>query len=319
VLSRVKLIAEPWDTGPDGYQLGNFPPGWAEWNDQYRDGVRSYWKGDSGVLPGLSARLLGSSDMFERRGRRSWSSVNFVTAHDGFTLTDTVSYNDKHNEANLEDNRDGHSHNYSWNCGVEGTTDDEDVLDLRDQLRRAMIATLLVSQGTPMLLMGDEVGRSQGGNNNAYCQDNAMNWLQLEGLGPRDAAFLEFVRNLVAMRRDGALFRQDRFLHGAPTGPDAVEVHWLRPDGHQMQDGDWHDPRARTLGMLLRDRTRQAVLLFNSHFDPVLFTLPSELGEDWEVRLNTVTGEIGPGTGVISASAPVAAPPRGLLLLEAPR
>ncbi len=319
VLSRVKLIAEPWDTGPDGYQLGNFPPGWAEWNDQYRDGVRSYWKGDAGNLPDLSARLLGSSDRFERRGRRSWSSVNFVTAHDGFTLKDTVSYNEKHNEANLEDNRDGHSNNQSWNCGVEGETDDDEVLDLRDRLRRAMVATLMVSQGTPMLLMGDEVGRSQGGNNNAYCQDNEMNWLNLVELEPRDAAFLEFVRAVVALRSDCSLFRQDRFLHGAPTGPEAVEVHWLRPDGEAMRDDDWNNPEARALGMLLRDRTRQVVLLLNSHFEPVPFTLSAEIAGEWRVMLDTASGEVRPDAEPLSAVDPVDVPARGLLALEAAR
>ena len=319
VLGRVKLIAEPWDTGPDGYQVGNFPPGWAEWNDQYRDGVRSYWKGDSGALPELSARLLGSSDRFERRGRRSWASVNFVTAHDGFTLIDTFSYNDKHNEANLEENRDGHSHNLSWNCGIEGVTDDTEVLDLRDRMRRAMISTLLVSQGTPMLLMGDEVGRSQGGNNNAYCQDNAMNWLEVEGADPRDLAFLAFTRAVIALRRDCSLFRQDRFLHGAPTGPEAVEVHWMRTDGRGMEDDDWREPEARALGMLLRDRERQVAVLFNSHFEPVAFAAPEGAGEVWRVMLDTAAGEVWPEARAVWAEGPVDVPARALLVLEARR
>jgi len=316
VLSRVKLIAEPWDTGPNGYQLGNFPPGWAEWNDQYRDGMRGYWKGDPGGIRRLSAGLLGSAERFDSRGRRPWASVNFVTAHDGFTLMDTVSYNEKHNAANLEDNRDGHSHNYSWNCGVEGPTDDEDVLDLRDRMRRAMMATLLVSQGTPMLLMGDEVGRSQGGNNNAYCQDNEMNWLQLDGLDPRDAAFQEFVRGMIALRADTPLLRQDRFLHGDPTGPAGVEVHWLRPDGEPMEDGDWHAPVARTLGMFLRDRERVMAVLCNSHYQAVPFALPS-VAEDWEVLVNTATGALRPGAGIVCSSEPVSVPARGMLVLEA--
>jgi isoamylase len=181
VLSGVKLIAEPWDTGPSGYQVGNFPPGWAEWNDGYRDTVRGFWKGDAGLAPRLAGKLLGSADIFAKDGRRPWASVNFVTAHDGFTLMDLVSYNDKHNEANQEGNRDGHSHNLSWNCGAEGETDDEEIIALRDRQRRNFMATLLLSQGTPMILMGDELGRSQGGNNNAYCQDNEINWMDWTG------------------------------------------------------------------------------------------------------------------------------------------
>jgi glycogen operon protein len=317
VLSQVKLIAEPWDTGPDGYQLGNFPPGWAEWNDQYRDGVRSYWKGDAGALPSLSARLLGSAGLFERRGRRPWSSVNFVTAHDGFTLKDTVSYNEKHNEENLEDNRDGHSHNYSWNCGVEGDSSDEDVLDLRDRLRRAMMATLLVSQGTPMILMGDEIGRSQGGNNNAYCQDNAMNWLDLRSVDARDAEFFRFVRKMIVLRARQPLLRQTVFLHGAPAGPDATEVHWYRPDGNGMQDSDWHEPEARALCMVLCDRHSHAALLFNSHYEPVPFRLDAALPSEWTVLVNTATGAVGDTVGRVATDEGINVPARALLVLEA--
>ena len=310
MLGTVKLIAEPWDTGPDGYQVGSFPPGWAEWNDQYRDTVRSYWKGDAGTLPALASRLLGSAEVFERRGRRPWASVNFVTAHDGFTLKDTVSYNDKHNEANGEDNRDGHSDNRSWNCGVEGPTDDEEVLDLRDCMRRAMMATLMLSQGTPMLLMGDEVGRSQGGNNNAYCQDNAMNWLELEGLDPRDAAFLDFMRRLIAFRAARPLFRQPSFLRTRASMSDQVEVAWLRPDGTAMEEADWHNSEARALGMLLRNTAGQALLLFNGHFEAVPFELP---GSEWEIVLDTSTGQVGRG----KARPPEAVPARALVVLEA--
>jgi glycogen operon protein len=306
VLGRVKLIAEPWDTGPEGYQLGNFPPGWAEWNDQYRDTVRSYWKGDAGALPALASRLLGSAEYFERRGRRPWSSINLVTAHDGFTLADTVAYNDKHNEANQEDNRDGHDDNRSWNCGVEGPTDHPEVLDLRDHLRRSMMATLLLSQGTPMILMGDEVGRTQGGNNNAYCQNNAMNWLKLDELHPRDEAFLDFVRDLVALRRSRPLFRHPTFLHNRPA--------WLRPDGEAMREEDWHDVEARTLGLLLRDRASQVLMLFNSHFEPVRFRLPAAT---WRRLVDTSTGErrLGGMPGV--AASPISVPARALLVLEA--
>jgi glycogen operon protein len=312
VLGRAKLIAEPWDTGPDGYQLGHFPPGWAEWNDQYRDTVRSYWKGDSGALQGLAARMLGSSEFFERRGRRPWSSINFVTAHDGFTLADTVAYNDKHNEANKEGNRDGHSDNRAWNCGVEGPTEDEEILDLRDRMRRAMMATLLLSHGTPMILMGDEVGRTQGGNNNAYCQDNAMNWLKLDDLDPRNAAFLEFVRDLIELRRSRALFRVPNFLHNRPAS--GIEVAWLRPDGAAMEEGDWHNPETRTLGMLLRGAESQLLMLFNSHFEAVEFHLPEA---DWRLLLDTGTGErrLGGKPGI--AESPHGIPSRALVVLEA--
>jgi glycogen operon protein len=311
VLGRVKLIAEPWDTGPEGYQLGHFPPGWAEWNDQYRDTVRSYWKGDAGVLPALASRLLGSAEYFERRGRRPWSSVNLVTAHDGFTLADTVAYNDKHNEANQEDNRDGHADNRSWNCGVEGPTDDEGVLDLRDRMRRSMMATLLLSQGTPMVLMGDEVGRTQGGNNNAYCQNNAMNWLKLDELDPRDEAFLEFVRDVIALRRSRPLFRHPTFMHNRPAG--TVEVAWLRPDGEKMREEDWHNAEARTLGMLLRDRTSQVLMLLNSHFEAMQFQLPAA---SWRLLLDTGTGERHLD-GSAAATSPISVPARSLLVLEA--
>ncbi|MGP3723182.1 glycogen debranching protein GlgX [Cereibacter sphaeroides] len=313
VLSRVKLIAEPWDTGHEGYQLGNFPPGWAEWNDQYRDTVRSYWKGDAGELPGLASQLLGSAGHFDRRGRRPWASVNFITAHDGFTLADTVSYNDKHNAANEEENRDGHSDNRSWNCGEEGPTEDAEVLDLRDRMRRAMMGTLLISQGTPMLLMGDEVGRSQGGNNNAYCQDNAMNWLKLEGLEPRDAAFLDFTRRLIALRRSRPLLRHPSFLHKAAVGEEPVEVRWLRPDGEEMESDDWHNPAARTLGLLIRNKPA-LLALFNSHFEEVPFSLPVR-GRGWGLLLDTAAGRV-PERPVPQRAADFVVPPRTLLVLE---
>ncbi|QCP85896.1 glycogen debranching enzyme GlgX [Cereibacter sphaeroides] len=313
VLSRVKLIAEPWDTGHEGYQLGNFPPGWAEWNDQYRDTVRSYWKGDEGELPGLASQLLGSAGHFDRRGRRPWASVNFVTAHDGFTLADTVSYNDKHNAANEEGNRDGHSDNRSWNCGAEGPTEDAEVLDLRDRMRRAMMGTLLISQGTPMLLMGDEVGRSQAGNNNAYCQDNAMNWLKLDGLEPRDAAFLDFTRRLIALRKSRPLLRHPSFLHKAAVGEEPVEVRWLRPDGEEMEPDDWHNPAARTLGLLIRNKPALLTLL-NSHFEEVPFSLP-DVGRGWGLLLDTAAGRV-PERPEPQRAAGFAVPPRTLLVLE---
>ena len=264
VLSKVKLIAEPWDTGPDGYQVGNFPPGWAEWNDKYRDTVRAFWKGDDGTASALASNLLGSAQLFEKRGRRPWASVNFPTAHDGFTLADVVSYNDKHNEANGEDNRDGHSHNLSWNCGVEGPTDDPEILDLRDRMRRNLVTTTLLSQGTPMLLMGDENGRSQGGNNNAYCQDNEMNWLRWSGIPNRDRVFCEFLSKVIQIRNSRLLLRQWKFLHGQPVDAEGTpDVHWLRPDGEVMQQEDWDSPFSRSLAVQLSAETTRLLILFN--------------------------------------------------------
>ena len=239
VLSQVKLIAEPWDCGPGGYQVGGFPPGWAEWNDRYRDTVRRYWRGDEGMLPELAGRIAGSSDLFEKRGRKAWSSVNFVTCHDGFTLHDLVSYNGKHNLANREGNRDGHSANHSWNHGVEGATDDPDVTALRLRQKRNLLATLFLSQGTPMMLAGDELGNSQGGNNNAYCQDNATSWVDWETDGG-DPHLTDFVRNLLALRRDHRALRRRKFLTGETVAAGGLkDVHWLSPCGAEMDDAAW--------------------------------------------------------------------------------
>ncbi len=318
VLAGVKLIAEPWDTGPNGYQLGNFPPGWAEWNGQYRDTVRSFWKGDADSLPGLAGGLLGSSHLFERRGRRPWASVNFVTAHDGFTLKDVVSYNDKHNEANQEDNRDGHDDNRSWNCGAEGETADPEILDLRDRMRRNMIATVLLSQGTPMILMGDEIGRSQDGNNNTYCQDNEMNWLQWQDLDDRDEAFCEFVRKLIMVRKTHPLFRQYHFLHGRKLDGNGLhDVAWLRPDGSGMAEGDWQDPETRAVALLLNDEVERALIFFNAHYEPIEFVLPSaKTSPRWRILVDTGSGEIEPDVERLDAGERIAVAPRTLLALE---
>lgn len=314
VLSKVKLIAEPWDTGDNGYQLGNFPPGWAEWNDQYRDTVRSFWKGDPSMLPALAGCLTGSADRFDNRGRRPWSSLNFVTAHDGFTLIDTVSYNDKHNEANKEGNRDGHSDNRSWNCGVEGDTDDSDILDLRDKMRRAIMTTLLVSQGTPMILMGDEVGRSQGGNNNSYCQDSMMNWLDLSDIAPRDAAFHDFVKGLIALRRSRKLLSLQSFLHDDKL---QVDVTWLRPDGADMQEDDWHNPEARALGMRLQNNGQGLLVLFNSHYDAVDFDLPEPaLADDWVCLVDSDAGTLQLDKPAPVGTRSLGVTPRSILVLE---
>jgi isoamylase len=248
VLSRIKLIAEPWDVGSGGYQVGGFPIGWCEWNDQFRDTVRGFWRGDPGQLPKLTQAITGFREIFEPSGRQPWTSVNFVTAHDGFTLHDLVSYNERHNEANGENNNDGHGHNLSWNCGVEGPTDDPDVLALRARQKRNLIATVLLSQGMPMILMGDELSRSQGGNNNAYCQDNEINWLRWQD--EEDPDLLPFVQALVALRKRYAAFRRRDFLSGATVPANGLkDVYWLAPEGREMTTEDWGDDLRRALGM----------------------------------------------------------------------
>jgi glycogen operon protein len=251
VLASVKLIAEPWDTGLGGYQVGHFPPGWSEWNDQYRDTLRKFWKGDDGQLPGLASRVSGSADIYNYRGRRPWASINFVTAHDGFTLRDLVSYNQKHNEANKEDNRDGTDNNNSWNCGAEGPTDHPEILALRRRQMRNILTTLLLSQGVPMVLGGDEFGRTQGGNNNAYCQDSEISWIDWD-LSPEGESLLAFTRKLIRLRRDHIVFHRARFFHGAPIpGTDVKDVTWLRADGEEMAQEDWANGGAKMLCLLL--------------------------------------------------------------------
>ena len=252
ILSGVKLIAEPWDIGEDGYRLGQFPPGWSEWNDRFRDTVRRFWRGDPGQLPELASRLAGSADLFDHRGRRTWASVNFVTAHDGFTLRDLVSYNEKHNEANGENNQDGTNTNYSWNCGVEGHTDDATVSNMRLQQTRNLLATLLLSQGLPMLLAGDEFGHSQNGNNNAYCQDNETTWLDWKAIDETGDALLRFTRQLIRLRRDHIVFHRHRFFHGeVMPGTRLKDILWLRPDGEEMTQAQWHDSEAKSLAVLI--------------------------------------------------------------------
>ena len=252
LLSTVKLIAEPWDTGEAGYQLGRFPPGWAEWNDRYRDTVRRFWKGDGGQLAELASRISGSSDIFDRQGRRPWSSVNFITAHDGFTLQDLVSYNEKHNEANLEDNCDGIDDNHSWNGGAEGPVGDAGISRLRERQKRNLLATLLLSQGLPMLLAGDEFGHSQQGNNNAYCQDNETTWLDWEGIGADGMALIAFTQALIRLRREHIVFHRDRFFHGkAIPGTETKDILWLTADGKEMRDKDWHNGTAQFLALLV--------------------------------------------------------------------
>jgi isoamylase len=301
MLSQVKLIAEPWDIGSGGYQVGNFPPGWTEWNDKYRDSMRSYWKGDERQIGEFARRFTGSADLYEASGRKPHASINFITAHDGFTLEDLVSYNHKHNEANGEESRDGTGDNRSWNCGVEGPTADAAILALRARQKRNLMATLLLSQGVPMLLGGDELGRTQLGNNNAYCQDNELSWVDWE-LAPERQALLEFTCRLIALRRRHPVFSRRRFLQGDTVTADGLrEIIWLSPDGREMTGEDWDMPFARCLGLYLagaaierRDRRGRLVtdnnfLLFsNAHHEPIPFGLPPPLaGKVWWTVLDT--------------------------------
>ena len=315
VLAKVKLIAEPWDTGPNGYQLGNFPPGWAEWNDRYRDTLRSYWRGDEGALRQASTGILGSAETFAHDGRRPWASVNFVTAHDGFTLRDLVSYNDKHNEANQEGGADGHSHNLSWNCGVEGPTDDPGVIALRDRQRRNLMATLLLSQGTPMILMGDERGRSQGGNNNAYCQPGEMNWQDWDP-PEQDRDFEDFVRGLISIRRQRNLFVADRYLHSGPDPRRNRSARWLRPDGGEMTSEDWENGLTRATGLLLSESGTLMMLAMNASDVDLVFDLPEVQGT-WRVLVDTAKGIAAPAGREHLPDGQVEVPNRSLFLLEA--
>lgn len=317
-LKHVKLIAEPWDLGPDSYQVGNFPPGWAEWNGRYRDDLRSFWKGDEGMLSATARGLLASADLFDRRGRRSWASVNFITAHDGFTLCDLTAYNEKHNEANGEDNRDGHNDNRSWNCGAEGPTDDEAINDLRARLRRSLMAGLVFSQGTPMLLMGDEVLRSQDGNNNTYCQDNELSWLDWSAIGEQQA-FLDFTRGLLRLRRENPALRQMRFLHGEPvTERGPRNVVWFRPDGQRMRNRDWENGLARLVGVALAGEDRSSILmLLNAHSEDLPFRLPRHgRVHEWRLLADTVRGVIEPNEPGIAVRSEITLPHRSLLAFE---
>jgi glycogen operon protein len=303
VLSQVKLIAEPWDLGEGGYQVGNFPAGWAEWNGRYRDAIRRYWKGDGGQVAELAYRLSGSSDLYEGGGRRPHASINFVTAHDGFTLHDLVSYNHKHNEANGEDNRDGTDDNLSWNCGVEGPTNKPSIAALRERQKRNMLATLLLSQGVPMLCSGDEIGRTQGGNNNAYCQDNEISWVDWTLSKPQQA-LLTFTKGLIALRQKHPVFRRRRFFQGRRIrGMEVKDLYWLRPDGKEMTDEDWAQGYVRCLGVRLagdameeKDAKGRPLLdetflvLLNAHHEPRPFTLPAhKRGVRWQPVFDTAS------------------------------
>jgi glycogen operon protein len=298
-LSGIKLIAEPWDLGQGGYQVGNFPVRWCEWNGKYRDTVRDYWRGEGGTLGEFAGRFTGSADLYEDDGRRPYASVNFVTAHDGFTLRDLVSFNEKHNEANGENNNDGESHNRSWNCGIEGPTDDPAVNALRARQQRNFLATLFLSQGIPMLLGGDEMGRTQRGNNNAYCQDNEISWFDWSNV---DESLLEYTRRLIRIQAEHPVFRRRRWFKGRPVrGDGASDIAWLRPDGEPMNDADWQEPHAKSFGVFLNgdalrelDEDGQPVhddsflLLFNAHDGVVPFLIPSDpFGKVWSLILNS--------------------------------
>jgi isoamylase len=301
VVSQVKLIAEPWDLGEGGYQVGNFPTKWTEWNGKYRDTVRRFWRGDGGVLSELATRLSGSSDLYEQSGRRPYASINFVTSHDGFTLLDLVSYNEKHNEANGEGNADGENHNLSWNCGVEGPTSDRRVIELRERQRRNLMATLLLSVGVPMISGGDEMGRTQGGNNNAYCQDNETSWTNWE-LAPSDRDFLDFTRRLIRIWKENPVLRRRKFFQGRRIrGAEVQDIAWLDASGREMTDHMWNAQEVRRLGVRLNgdaiyeinERGEPIVgdtliLLLNADKEPVSFVLPSRTPEErWETLIDT--------------------------------
>ncbi len=301
-VSQVKLIAEPWDVGPGGYQVGNFPPQWTEWNGKYRDTVRDFWRGEAASLGEFASRLTGSADLYEHTARRPVASINFVIAHDGFTLRDLVSYNDKHNEANGEDNNDGESHNRSWNCGVEGPTDDPEVLALRAQQERNFLTTLLLSQGVPMICHGDELGRTQGGNNNGYCQDNEITWVNW---ADADQGLLDFTAKLAQLRAEHPVFRRRRFFNGRPVrqrGSEALpDISWFRPDGSEMSDEDWDTGFGKSIAIFLngngipdldvrgqRVTDDSFVVCFNGHHEPIEFTLPPpEFGPAWVPVVDT--------------------------------
>ncbi|MFW6051006.1 MAG: glycogen debranching protein GlgX [Myxococcota bacterium] len=299
VISQVKLIAEPWDVGEGGYQVGNFPPLWSEWNGKYRDTVRDFWRGEQATLGEFAYRFTGSSDLYGTSGRAPFASINFVTAHDGFTLRDLVSYDQKHNEDNGEKNQDGEDHNRSWNCGEEGETDDPSVLACRARQQRNFISTLFLSQGVPMLLMGDEIGRTQKGNNNAYCQDNEVSWVDWESV---DEELLAWTRRLIALRRAHPVLQRRRWFQGVSIrGSDLTDIGWFRPDGSQMTDEDWNVSFAKALGVFLNGqgiigktprgevlRDRHFFVVFNAHHDPVEFRIPTTLGDGpWKLELDT--------------------------------
>jgi glycogen operon protein len=327
VVNQVKLIAEPWDVGAGGYQVGNFPPLWSEWNGRYRDTIRDFWRGEPEMLGDFGYRLTGSSDLYEQTGRRPYASINFITAHDGFTLHDLVSYNDKHNEANGEDNRDGESHNRSWNCGAEGPTDDPEVIALRARQQRNFLATLFLSQGVPMLLGGDEIGRSQGGNNNAYCQDNEISWFDWDLV---DEGLLGFTRRLIQFRHDHPVFRRRGWFQGrAIHGEEVRDIEWFSADGDEMTEEDWRGRLVRELAVFLsgegiRNRFGEIetddtfLVLLNANPETVRFRLPNgRIGRTWRTVLDTAAARPWPSRGrTVSAGARLGVRGRSLVVLQ---
>ncbi|KAA9162009.1 glycogen debranching protein GlgX [Amycolatopsis acidicola] len=332
-VSRVKLIAEPWDVGPGGYQVGNFPPLWTEWNGQFRDTVRDFWRGESATLGEFASRITGSSDLYQDDGRRPFASINFVTAHDGFTLNDLVSYNEKHNDANGENGRDGADDNRSWNCGVEGPTEDEEVLALRARQRRNLLATTLLSQGVPMLLHGDEMGRTQQGNNNAYCQDNELSWVDWS-LADENSDLVDFVGRLAEFRRKHPVFRRRRFFQGKPIRKsDGIDdIAWFTPSAEEMKEQNWDDGFGKSIVVFLNgkgipdlDQRGMPVLddsfliAFNAHYEDIAATTPGEeYGPEWTIVIDTATGEIAeePGEPHIKAGGKFTMPARSLVVLQ---
>ncbi|HZU74891.1 MAG TPA: glycogen debranching protein GlgX [Acidimicrobiales bacterium] len=330
VVSQVKLIAEPWDVGEGGYQVGNFPPLWSEWNGKYRDCVRDFWRGQDGALAEFAYRLTGSSDLYESNGRRPSASINFVTSHDGFTLLDMVSYDQKHNEANGDENRDGSDDNRSWNCGVEGPTDDPAVAELRARQRRNFVATLMLSQGPPMLLGGDEVGRTQCGNNNAYCQDNDMSWFDWSKV---DETMLEFSRQIVSFRREHPVLRRRRFFEGVAIRGSAPDIAWFTPGGKEMTEPDWQIPGPGVVGVYLNGaaiptpdpRGEPTVddsffLFFNAGPDPLDFTVPEgRWGDEWAVAFDTNEFPLAEDRAPVQAGGVVRLEGRSVVVLIHPR
>lgn len=330
VVSQVKLIAEPWDVGPGGYQVGNFPPQWTEWNGKYRDTVRDYWRGEAATLDEFASRLTGSSDLYEHTSRRPVASINFVIAHDGFTLRDLVSYNEKHNEANGEDNNDGESHNRSWNCGVEGPTDDPAVNALRSRQQRNFLTTLLLSQGVPMICHGDELGRTQQGNNNVYCQDNELSWIDWS---TADTELIAFTQKVSELRAAHPVFRRRRFFSGRPVrqrgAPGLPDIAWFAPDGSEMTDEDWETGFAKSIAVYLNGQgipdldvrgqrvTDDSFLLcFNAHHEPLEFAMPAaEFGRTWLPVINTADDD--DARESVTAGAKIEVADRSVLVLQA--
>jgi glycogen operon protein len=330
VVSQVKLIAEPWDIGEGGYQVGNFPALWTEWNGKYRDTVRDYWRGEPATLGEFASRLTGSSDLYEATGRRPSASINFVTCHDGFTMNDLVSYNEKHNEANGEDNRDGESHNRSWNCGVEGPTKDKDILALRAKQMRNIMGTLMMSQGTPMISHGDEIGRTQSGNNNVYCQDSEVSWMDWS-LCETNADQLAFTRKAVQLRRDHPVFRRRRFFEGKPirSADQVRDIAWLTPAGEEMTPEDWGSGLDKCVAVFLNGEAIPApdgrgervvddsfLLCFNAHDQPQDFVTPAaDYAKQWTAALDSAD-PTGATELVVKAGEKLRLQARSLLVLR---